>query len=834
VTSTIVERCATRLRHRAVRVSSVIVCALLLLQLHGYGSVVASAQGVRAAFSPSVALATATSTPYQDAVAADHPISYWQLDESSGTTASDWENANNGAYFNSPTLGQPGALAGEPDTAVSFNGTTQYVAVPYSAALNPTTFSVEVWARPTGGSGTYRGVMASRFYPKGWVLYAGGNNTWQFWVNNGTGMLSVSGGAVPLNAWTHLVGTFDGTTVSFYVNGVLAGSRNVSSTYLPQTTQPLAIGQGAPRDGFWFPGLIDQAAVYGSALTASQVQNHYLIGTQATLLTPTLTAMPNPTSTPTSTLTSIATATGTPTLTPAATGVPTGTITFTPTATATRTATPIATATRTATPIATATRTATPAATPTVTPSATSGFATWYVSRNGNNTTGTSWATAWSELNAINWGTVRPGDKIVLDGGATVCSSPFNASSTFPYDFPSPKPGISCGMLYRTTLSIGVSGTSSAPIAIELSSEAGHNGAAVFFGGRSASLPYCNQGSYTDQASLADGIDLGNHQYVTIDGVKRSGIAVYGFTQGIVTSSGSANITFRNLEVFDNGVATLGNKNSSFGSPPAGGPTGWWSDGWGVAIAGGSSIIFDRDLIHDNGQDVMQGWATINNWSITNSWLYNSRENPLYPGWQFNSGPGEICTHVDGLQLWAGGPDSGLTIQSSIYGPYLSQALYPTDSITPQFNNVTVNNVLFLNIVNDSINTVSSAPSGWVMSNLTFYRSSPGATGNQCCTLDGNSWSGDTLTNSISSGGYFTVPGLTGSGNIQFNAGGDVLPGGTTTDPQFTSGLTTSTPTFVQLLAVDLTPQCASCAGKGASLHRLQDILTRIDSLNAG
>jgi hypothetical protein len=81
------------------------------------------------------------------------------------------------------------------------------VSVPYAASLNPASFSVEVWANPGGGAGTYRGVVASRAYPQGWVLYAGAGNAWEFWVNSGSGMLLVTGGSVVLNAWTHLVGT---------------------------------------------------------------------------------------------------------------------------------------------------------------------------------------------------------------------------------------------------------------------------------------------------------------------------------------------------------------------------------------------------------------------------------------------------------------------------------------------------------------------------------------------------------------------------------------------------------------------------------------------------
>ena len=170
---------------------------------------------------------------------------------------------------------------------------------------------MKVWAKLTGGTGTYRGVLASRNYPKGWVLYAGSNNTWQLWVNNGTGMLSVSGGPMTLNTWTHLVGTFDGTMVRLYVNGVLAGSGKVSVAYQPQTTRPLAIGQGAPGSGFFFPGTIDEPAVYGSVLSASQVQNDYLIGTKG------------PSTTPTSTPTLTSTTTSTPTMTNSPTTTPT-------------------------------------------------------------------------------------------------------------------------------------------------------------------------------------------------------------------------------------------------------------------------------------------------------------------------------------------------------------------------------------------------------------------------------------------------------------------------------------------------------------------------------
>src|SRR5205085_1078315 len=90
---------------------------------------------------------------------------------------------------------------------------------------------------------------------------------------------------------------------------------------------------------------------------------------------------------------------------------------------------------------------------------------TYYVSRAGTNGDGLSWTTAWSNLDTINWAVIQPGDTIVIDGGATPCASP--------YDFSTTRPGVSCGMLYNSTLTVGTSGTATAPVTIRLATDSG-------------------------------------------------------------------------------------------------------------------------------------------------------------------------------------------------------------------------------------------------------------------------------------------------------------------------------------------------------------------------
>jgi hypothetical protein len=233
---------------------------------------------VPVAVSPTPSPTTGPSA-YRSAVMADNPLGYWRMGEAGGTVAADQLLIRNGTYAYNPTLGQPGALYNDPSTSVGFDGTSQYVQAPSDSGLNSSTFSVEVWARPMGTAGAYHGVTASRYFPSGWSLYWGGSGVWELWVNSGTAMISVAGGTAAPNTWQYLVGTFDGTIARLYVNGLQVGSSAVTAAYQPQTRNPLEIAQGEPGGNAYFPGQLEEAAVYGLALSPTQIQHHYSVAT---------------------------------------------------------------------------------------------------------------------------------------------------------------------------------------------------------------------------------------------------------------------------------------------------------------------------------------------------------------------------------------------------------------------------------------------------------------------------------------------------------------------------------------------------------------------------
>jgi hypothetical protein len=217
---------------------------------------------------------------YKDAVLADNPLGYWRLGESAGTTATDGVAGRHGTYTGAPSLGQTGALNLNSNTAVTFNGSSQYVRVPYSSALNPSgAFTLEAWAKITSGSGTYRTVASSwRSDSRGFGIWAGPSDTWEAWVSAG-GSSVIAQAPITYGVWTHLALSYDGTTARLYVNGLLASS--VAGAYAVNPSVPLGIGAGTYDGSTWqqyFPGSLDEVAVYGSALSSARIQAHYLVG----------------------------------------------------------------------------------------------------------------------------------------------------------------------------------------------------------------------------------------------------------------------------------------------------------------------------------------------------------------------------------------------------------------------------------------------------------------------------------------------------------------------------------------------------------------------------
>tara|TARA_R110000787_G_scaffold192469_1_gene304043 strand:+ start:493 stop:2064 length:1572 start_codon:yes stop_codon:yes gene_type:complete len=87
---------------------------------------------------------------------------------------------------------------------------------------------------------------------------------------NGSAFYSVSISAPSINTWHHIVGTYDGATLKFYLNGTLASSTTVAETPYQNNNDLQVIQTSYPIDG-----RVGAARIYNRAITSEEVQQNY-------------------------------------------------------------------------------------------------------------------------------------------------------------------------------------------------------------------------------------------------------------------------------------------------------------------------------------------------------------------------------------------------------------------------------------------------------------------------------------------------------------------------------------------------------------------------------
>ncbi len=161
--------------------------------------------------------------------------------------------------------------------SLNLDGSTGYVLVPATnLVLDPTPLTFEAWVHPTaakcntilsrgngnngstdyildvGYDGTTCGVMKIGFF--------------------GVGAWDASISDIPLNAWTHVAVTFDGTNKQFYVNGAPDKTAHRAGSLYVTTNSPVFIGrQGTACDCNFFEGQLSCVRIWNTIRTSNQI-----------------------------------------------------------------------------------------------------------------------------------------------------------------------------------------------------------------------------------------------------------------------------------------------------------------------------------------------------------------------------------------------------------------------------------------------------------------------------------------------------------------------------------------------------------------------------------
>jgi hypothetical protein len=209
------------------------------------------------------------------------PAAYWRLDETLGATsfADSSGNGNTGTCSGStcPTMG----VAGKAGTAASFNGSQ--ITVPDSPSLRLNQFTIALWVNPAEVQAGYQPLVVkedSSGNNRNYGLFIVPNTTqvrYVAWASDcSTKFAANSTGSLALNTWSYVVFTYDGTTESLYINGVLDSSNAAPnpSGSLCQAAVPVNIGM--ETNAFLpFIGILDDIRIYGQALSSTAVSSLY-------------------------------------------------------------------------------------------------------------------------------------------------------------------------------------------------------------------------------------------------------------------------------------------------------------------------------------------------------------------------------------------------------------------------------------------------------------------------------------------------------------------------------------------------------------------------------
>jgi large repetitive protein len=212
--------------------------------------------------------------------AAGHPVGWWPLSQSSGTTVQDASGTGNTAAADGVTWSAGGAA--------SFAGTAGQQIATNGPVLNTTSsYSVSAWVNLAAvPSGFQTAVSQDAEVNSGFYLqYDAADHAWAFSevasdTTNAAGIRAHASGTPTAGQWYDLTGTYDAATgvMTLYVNGAAAGTATDKSPVA--SSGPLAIGRAKFNGsrGDLFAGQVADVQVYDQTLSQTEAAALYAAG----------------------------------------------------------------------------------------------------------------------------------------------------------------------------------------------------------------------------------------------------------------------------------------------------------------------------------------------------------------------------------------------------------------------------------------------------------------------------------------------------------------------------------------------------------------------------
>ena len=214
-------------------------------------------------------------------------VSYWPLDETSGTGFRDLMDVNDAACV-APSCPLPGAGQVNGGQVFDDDPITK-ISAPTHPSLdfaNTESFSLEAWVKTDRAAEvTYFGRLDSNDTLEYSIGHDVAGRPW-FYLRDSLGNRItnlIAPSVAPFNQWHHVVGVLDAGAqeARIYVDGVLANTKSTAGVFTGSFSSPTAqmdIGWLNLHGGYHLRGTLDEVALYRRALGASEIANHYANG----------------------------------------------------------------------------------------------------------------------------------------------------------------------------------------------------------------------------------------------------------------------------------------------------------------------------------------------------------------------------------------------------------------------------------------------------------------------------------------------------------------------------------------------------------------------------
>jgi len=170
--------------------------------------------------------------------------------------------------------------SGKPNSAYYFDGSSKIVVNSLNQfPKKDDKFAVSVWFKRTGQWDNYQGIVNNGYYD---------NGSWEIRMGHESQGTKLGGGIATekspdqwdyilyasQNEWHHVVMSYDGISLSFYLDGVAQSAERTDKGNIIVKNNPLTIGQaGIGAEDNYFFGVIDEVRIYNRPLSHPEIQN---------------------------------------------------------------------------------------------------------------------------------------------------------------------------------------------------------------------------------------------------------------------------------------------------------------------------------------------------------------------------------------------------------------------------------------------------------------------------------------------------------------------------------------------------------------------------------